>query len=146
VDIVLGKFGAALAVWGVMMGLSFIYVALLIVLGPPDLGRVLTGFVGIAFLGSFYAGLGLLASSLTRSQVVGFLLGFLFCFAFFLVGKAGQFVPGAPGILMAFLGVDQHMESFMKGVIDSRDILYFLSGIVLSLAGTLVSFNSRRWR
>lgn len=146
VDIVLGKYGAALAVWGTMVGLSGVYVGMLWVLGDPDLGRLLVGFLGTALLGAFYAALGLLASSLTRSQVVGFLLGFLFCFAFFLIGKAGQFMPGVPGLLTAFLGVDQHLEAFQRGVLDSRDVLYFLSGIVMALAGTLVSYNSRRWR
>jgi ABC-2 type transport system permease protein len=146
VDIVLGKYAAALAVWIVMLGLSLVYPVLLLFLGPPDVGQVLAGYLGTLLLGVFFSALGLLASALTRSQVVAFLLGFLFCFAFYLVGKTAQFVPGAPGVLLAFLGVDRHLDGFLKGVVDSRDILYFLSGTALALAGTLAGYNSRRWR
>lgn len=145
-EIVLGKFGAALAVWGVLLGLSSVYLALLIVLGPPDLGQAAAGFLGALLLGVFYGALGLFASSLTRSQVVGFLLGFLLCFAFFLVGQSAEYLPGLTGQLLSYLGVDRHYQSFLKGIVDSRDVLYFLSGTVMALAGTLASFNSRRWR
>jgi ABC-2 type transport system permease protein len=145
-EIVLGKYGAVLSIWLAMMGLSLAYLGLLIALGPPDLGQMASGFMGAILLGTFYGALGLLASSLTRSQVVGFLLGFLFCFTFFIVGPAADYMPGWPGQLLAFLGVGRHYEGFLKGVVDTRDILYFLSGTVLALTGTLASFNSRRWR
>lgn len=145
-EIVLGKFGAALAVWGVLMGLSLVYVALLAVLGPPDFGQLAAGLTGAFLLGVFYAALGLFASSLTRSQVVGFLLGFLLCFGFFLAGTSAEYLPGVIGQLLSYLGVDRHYNAFVKGIVDTRDILYFLSGTVLALAGTLASFNSRRWR
>lgn len=146
IDIVLGKYLAALAAWGVMMGLSLGYGALLIVLGPPDYGQMIAGYLGALLLGAFFSALGLLASSITRSQVVAFLVGFLFCFFFFLIGKSSQFVPGAAGLLLAFLGVDGHLDAFAKGLVDSRDVLYFLSGTVLALAATWVGFGSRRWR
>ncbi|MBK6879602.1 MAG: ABC transporter permease subunit [Elusimicrobia bacterium] len=145
-EIVLGKFGAALAIWGVLLGLSLVYLALLIVLGPPDLGQAAGGFLGALLLGIFYSALGLFASSLSRSQVVGFLLGFLLCFVFFLVGQSAEYLPGLTGRLLSYFGVDRHYQPFLKGIVDTRDVLYFLSGTVLALAGTLASFNSRRWR
>jgi ABC-2 type transport system permease protein len=145
-EIVLGKYGAVISVWMAMMGLSLVYLILLIFLGPPDLGQMAGGFVGAFLLGAFYGALGLFASSLTRSQVVAFLLGFLFCFAFFIVGQAAEYMPGISGQILAFLGVGQHFERFLKGVVDSRDVLYFVTGTALALAGTLASFNSRRWR
>lgn len=145
-EIVLGKFGAALAVWLTMMGLSLTYLVLLIILGPPDLGQTLAGLLGALLLGTFYSALGLLASSFTRSQVVAFMFGFLFCFAFLLIGRSAEFLPGLPGRLLAFLSVETHFAGFLKGLVDLRDVLYFLSGTLLALAGTLVGFNSRRWR
>jgi ABC-2 type transport system permease protein len=146
VEIVLGKFASALAVWGGMLVVSLFYPLLLVFLGSPDVGALAAAYVGAALLGGLFVSAGLFASSLTRSQVVGFLVGFLFCFAFFLVGKAAQYTPGWPGAIMTFLGVDAHLTSFFRGVVDSRDVLYFLSGTALFLAGTLASFNSRRWR
>jgi ABC-2 type transport system permease protein len=145
-EIVLGKYGAVLSVWLAMVGLSMVYLVLLIFLGPPDLGQMAGGFVGAVLLGAFYGALGLFASSLTRSQVVAFLLGFLLCFTFFLLGQAANYVPGLSGQLLSFLGVESHFAGFLKGVVDSRDILYFVSGTALALTGTLASFNSRRWR
>jgi ABC-2 type transport system permease protein len=145
-EIVLGKFGAVLTFWIGILGLSLVYVVLLLLLGAPDLGQLAGGFLGALLLGSFYGALGLLASSLTRSQVVGFLVGFLFCFFFFLVGRTAEYVPGVPGQLLAFLGVDRHFGGFLQGIVDTRAVLYFVSGTVLALAGTLASFNSRRWR
>lgn len=145
-DIVFGKYGAALAFWGLMLGLSLFYAALLFALGLPDAGQMAAGYVGAFLLGGLYAAAGLFASSLTRSQVTGFLLGFLFCFILFLLGKTAQFLPGALGAGLTFLGVDAHYESFLRGVVDTRDLIYFLSGQTLFLAGTLASFNTRRWR
>jgi ABC-2 type transport system permease protein len=145
-EIVLGKYAAALGVWALMLALSLAHVAMLMILGRPDLGQTAAGFVGAFLLGALYSAAGLFASSLTRSQVVGFLLGFLFCFAIFLSGKVTQYMPGPVAAFLTFLGVDVHFESFLRGVIDSRDVVYFLTGSALFLAGTLASFNSRRWR
>lgn len=145
-EIVMGKFLAAAGAWAAMLVLSLFYPAVLVLLGRPDVGGLMAAYVGAFLLGSFYAAAGLFASSLTRSQVVGFLMGFLFCFFFFLVGKGAQFTPGLAGALLTFLGVDAHVEAFWRGVVDSRDVLYFLSGTALFLSAALASFNSRRWR
>lgn len=145
-EIVLGKFASALAVWAGVLALSLLYPALLLALGSPDLGGLAAAYLGALLLGAFYASAGLFASSLTRSQVVGFLAGFLICFAFFILGKAAQFTPGWAGAFITFLGADAHVESFWRGVVDTRDLVYFLSGTTVFLAAALASFNSRRWR
>jgi ABC-2 type transport system permease protein len=146
VEIVLGKYAAALVLWALALGLAGFHVVLLAAMGRPDLGQAVAGYLGAFLLGALYTAAGLFASSLTRSQVVGFLFGFLFSFGLFLVAQTGQFVPGIPGRLIAFISVNDHYESFLKGLVDTRDVLYFLSGIALFLAGTLAAFNSRRWR
>jgi len=133
-DIVLGKFGTFLAVWLLMVGLTLVHVVLLVFVGPPDLGQVAASLMGLTLLGAFYGSMGLLASVLTRSQVVAFLLGFLFCFAFFLVGESAEFVPGFLGQLLSFLGASNHFDGFLKGVVDTRDVLYYVSGTTLILS------------
>ncbi len=143
-EIVLGKYKAAIVFWGLMLLASVFYMAALMLLGSPDTGQIMAGYLGALLLGGFYSAIGLFASSLTKSQVIAFLLGFVFCFVFFLFGKAAHFIPGTWGALLAFLGIDSHFHPFLKGVVDSRDILYFISGQILFLAGTLYSFNSRR--
>jgi ABC-2 type transport system permease protein len=144
-EIVLGKYGAVIVIWLAALGLSLFYPLVLLILGRPDFGQVAAGYLGAFQLGALYAAAGLFASSLTRSQVIGVLLGFIFCFALFLFGKVTQFQAG-PALVISYLGVDSHYASFLRGVVDTRDLVYFLSGILLFLAGTLASFNSRRWR
>lgn len=146
VEIVVGKFLAVWALWGAALVLSFFYPILLYIFGRPDTGQILASYLGAFLLGGFYASAGLFASSLTRSQVVGFIVGFLFCFAFFLFGQVTQYLSGPVAEILNFLGAINHMDAFLRGVVDSRDVLYFISGIVLFLAATLASFNSRRWR
>jgi len=145
-EIVLGKFLAVLGLWGLVVGLSGVYALMLLALGRPDVGQLAASFLGLFLLGGFYAAAGLFASSLTRSQVVGFLFGFVFCFAFFLFGKITQYLPGPVAAVLTYMGVDAHFDGFLRGVVDTRDLVYFLSGQALFLAATLASFNSRRWR
>ncbi|MGQ0644669.1 MAG: ABC transporter permease subunit [Elusimicrobiota bacterium] len=145
-EVVLGKYLAVWGLWAGMLAVAGFYAAVLFALGRPDPGQMAAGFLGALLLGGLYSAAGLFASSLTRSQVVGFILGFLFCFAVFLAGKMAQFVSGPAAQFLSFLGVDAHFEAFLRGVVDTRDVVYFLSGMLLFLAGTLASFNSRRWR
>jgi ABC-2 type transport system permease protein len=145
-DIVLAKFFSVLLMWGCVLALSFFYIIVLFVIGKPDVGQILASYIGLLLLGGLYGAAGLFASSLTRSQVVAFVLGFIFCFAFFACGKSAQLVGGTLGAALVFFGVDLHYGGFLLGVIDTRDVIYFLSGQILFLAATLISFNSRRWR
>jgi ABC-type transport system involved in multi-copper enzyme maturation permease subunit len=140
-EIAAGKYAAALSFWASMLGLSLFYAGLLCLAGRPDLGQAAAGLLGTFLLGALYCSIGLFASALSRSQVVGFLLGFLFCFALFLSGKAAQYVGGPLGSALTFLGVDAHYEPFLRGVVDSRDVVYFLSGAALFWAGTLAAFH-----
>lgn len=140
-EIVGGKYMAALSFWAAMLGLSLFYAGLLFLAGRPDAGQAAAGLLGTFLLGALFSSIGLFASALSRSQVVGFLLGFLFCFSLFLCGKAAQYLPGDTGAALTFLGVDAHYESFLRGVVDSRDLVYFLSGIALFWAGTLAAFH-----
>jgi ABC-2 type transport system permease protein len=144
-EIVLGKHLSACAFWVLMLGLSALYGAALFVLGRPDAGQLAASFLGALLLGMFYAAAGLFASTLTRSQVVAFLLGFLFCFGFFLAGKAAHFLPGGWGTWLTWFGIDAHYENFLKGVVDTRDVLYLLSGQALFLAAALAAFHRRRF-
>ncbi len=143
-DIVGGKFAAALAVWSVGVLLSLYYLMLLVVIGPPDVGQMAAGYGGLFLLGGFFASLGLLGSSFTRSPVVAFLWGFLLCFSFYLLGPASTYVPGLTGQILSFLSVDRHFENFLKGVVDSRDVLFFVSGTGIALGATWVRL--RAWR
>lgn len=145
-EIVLGKYLAILALLGIALGLTGGYPLALAFLGNVDQGHVLGVYLGIGLLGAAFSAMGLFASSLTKNQMVAFIIGFAFCFFFFLVGKMGQWLPPGIGALVDLLGIDRHLEAFVKGVIDTRDLLYFASLMTVFLSAAVAVVSSRRWR
>ena len=104
-------------------------------IGPLDWGVVFTAYAGALLLGSSYIALGLFMSALTNNQIVAFILTVIIAFGFFIIGE--PFVtfslPGGLASLLEFLGLGAHYGSIMRGVIDSRDIVYYISFIGLFL-------------
>ncbi len=144
-EIILGKFSAALTLLVAALVPTLLYVLTLIVLGSPDLGPVVTGYLGLLLMGSVYIGIGLFASSLTENQIVAFILSFLIVLALFLMDKVLMYVPEGIASTVEFLGIDYHFGNIARGVIDSRDVIYFLSLLGFSLYGATVSLGRRKW-
>ncbi|MBI5623021.1 MAG: ABC transporter permease subunit [Elusimicrobia bacterium] len=147
-DIALGKFLGFCGVHLVTVaGLAF-YPVLLRLLAAPgaglDWGEASGILLGLLLMGLMYGAIGLFASSLSRSQVVSFVIAFLFCFIFFMAGNLARFAPGAASTLMEFVGVDSHLDTLAKGVLDTRDLLYFASITFAFLYLTVVRLQSRR--
>jgi ABC-2 type transport system permease protein len=145
-QVVVGKFLASLVFLAVMIGLTGIYAVSVSFIGPLDKGATLGGYFGLFMLGATYGAIGLMASSLTRNQIVAFIIGFLICFALFMVGKLTQVMPESLQPILAFLGSDAHFEQMSRGVIDSRDLLYYLSIMAVCLVVATVSLESRKWK
>ncbi|MDE2293044.1 MAG: ABC-2 transporter permease, partial [Elusimicrobia bacterium] len=126
-DVLAAKYLSAMAVVTLVLAGTTVYWAVLRFFGRPDPGAAFGLYVGLWLTAAVLAAAGTWASTLTRSQVTAFILAFLAGFAFFMVGKVHLFLPPALGSLADFLGFDSHLESISRGVIDSRDILYYLS-------------------
>jgi ABC-2 type transport system permease protein len=105
-------------------------------LGQLDWGPVVGGYLGAAMLASAFCAVGLFASSLTRNQIIAYIIAVAICFALTLVDKMLFFLPQSLLSLLEYLGADFHFKNISKGVIDSRDILYFLSVTFLGLYGS----------
>lgn len=135
-EVVLGKFLASVAFIAAMLLPTLAYPVTVSFLGDLDWGPVVGGYVGALFLGASFAGVGLFVSSLTRNQIVAFIIGVAICFALVLIDKVLFFVPASLAGLLQSLGAGYHFENIAKGILDSRDILYFLSLIFLSLYAT----------
>lgn len=135
-EVVLGKFLASVAFIAAMLLPTVAYPATIAFLGDLDWGPVAGGYLGALFLGASFAAVGLFASSLTRNQIVAFIVGMAICFALVLIDKVLLFVPASLAGVLQVLGAGYHFENIAKGVLDSRDILYFLSLIFLSLYAT----------
>ena len=145
-EVVLGKFLAALAFLTVMVGLTGIFAVSITFIGPLDKGAAFSAYLGMFLQAAAYTSIGLMASSFTRNQIVAFIVGFALCFALFLFGKVNQLMPHALQPLLQFLGTDDHFEQIGRGVLDSRDILYYLSIMAVSLVVATVSLESRKWK
>jgi ABC-2 type transport system permease protein len=124
--IVWGKFlGAWLQLLTVLV-FTLVFVILLSLYGTGmDFGAVCTGYLGLLFAGAAFVAIGIFASSLTQNQVLAFISALAICGVFYLVGRIGDVLPGKFFALVEYLGFDFHLQNFLKGVLDTRDLLYF---------------------
>jgi ABC-2 type transport system permease protein len=144
-EIVLGKFLAAWVLVALTLLPTVLYVIVLASLGPLDVGPVLSGYIGLLLMAAVYIGVGLLASSLTENQIVAFIISFLIVLALFLLNKVLIYVPEGLASTFEFLGIDYHFSNIARGVIDSRNLIYFGSLIGFSLLLATLSLERRKW-
>jgi ABC-2 type transport system permease protein len=145
-EVVIGKFLAAMGLLTVVLGLTLVYAITLNAIGPVDKGPTYGGYLGLLLMGGAYVSIGLMASSLTRNQIVSFIIAFAISFALYLFGRISQIVPPSLQSIVAFLSIDSHFEAISRGVIDSRDFLYYLSIMAVCLIVSTVSLESRKWK
>lgn len=147
-QIVIAKFLGALAFLAVALLLTLSLPITLANLGNLDWGPVAGGYIGAIFLGGAYLALGLFISSLTRNQIIAFVLSLAACFVAFILG-ANFALDNAPQFavpVMKFLGLGSHFSNISRGVIDSKDIIYYLSFIFLFLWLNSHIIKARGWK
>jgi ABC-2 type transport system permease protein len=150
-DIILGKFFAAFALVFLALIPTLIYYFSISSLGNPvgniDTPGVIGSYIGLLLLGGVFCSVGIFASSLTPNQIVAFIVAAFFCFIFFtgFQSIAGLEFWAGQALFIRQLGILEHYESLSKGLIDSRDVLYFLSVMFLMLSGTKLILGSRQW-
>jgi len=142
-EAVLGKFLAATAFVAGMLIPTLAYPVVVSFLGDLDWGPVIGGYLGAILLGASFSAVGLFASSLTRNQIVAFIMGVAICFALVLIDNLLFFLPSPILGVLGYLGAESHFENIAKGILDSRDILYFLSLIFLSLYATDLAIEEK---
>jgi ABC-2 type transport system permease protein len=142
-DVVLGKFLAAVVFVATMLIPTLAYPITVSFLGQLDWGPVVAGYTGAVLLGAAFSAIGLFASSLTRNQIIAFIIGMAICFGLTLIDKMLFFLPQSLLSFFEYLGADFHFENVSKGVIDSRDILYFLSVSFVGLYGAYLALQEK---
>jgi ABC-2 type transport system permease protein len=142
-DVIIGKFMAALSFVAAMLAPTLAYPICISFLGKLDWGPVAGGYIGAIFLGASYTAVGLLASSLTRNQIIAFIIGTAICISLTLIDKMLFFLPRTLLAFFEYLGADSHFQNISKGIIDSRDLLYFLSIIFISLYGAHLAMQNK---
>jgi ABC-2 type transport system permease protein len=135
-DVVLGKFMASVAFIAAMLVPTLAYPLTVGFLGQLDWGPVVGGYIGAVLLGAAFSAISLLASSMTRNQIIAFITGMAICFSLVMIDKMLFFLPRFSLVFFQYLGADHHFQNISKGIIDSRDILYFLSISFIGLYGT----------
>jgi len=142
-DAVVGKFLAATVFVSIMLAPTLIYLITIVIVGSPDPGPIAGGYLGAVFLAGAYSSVGILTSSLGRNQIVAFIGGLFACFFLWLIDKITIFLPAKLGFL-EYLGTDYHFRNISRGIIDSRDLVYFLSIIAISVLLTAKILEERR--
>ena len=146
-DFVAGKFLAALSLVLIGLLITLVHFFTLIQVGTNiDYGAVLTGYLGLALAGAVYSSVGTFASSVTDNQVVAFIIGIFIVIIFFLMDKMLMFVPVSLTGIIQYLSVDYHLSNISRGVIDSRNLIYFASVVSFFLFMTVRVLEIRKWR
>jgi len=146
-EFVIGKYLASLAL--IIIGLLFtgVHFITLVSFGTNiDYGALFTGYLGLFFAGAVYASIGTFASSLFDNQVVAFIIGVFIVLMFFLFDKLLIFVPSFMASTIQYLSVDYHISNMSRGVIDTRNVIYFVSVVGTFLFATVQVLSSRKWK
>jgi len=145
-EVVLGKYIASLGAFLVMTLLTAYMPILLLRVGKPDVGPMLSGYLGLILLGSALLAIGLFASSLTQNQIVAAVVGVGITLLMWLVSGLSEMVGGGVKAVVEYLPLFAHYNDMLRGVIDTKDILYYVSVVALFLFLSTRVLESRRWK
>ncbi len=145
-EIVFGKFLACMIVVTLMILLSSYSIGFLFFISEPDIGPVLTGYLGILLMAGCYVSVGVFASSLTENQIVAAVITFGFSLFMWVIGWGVQTADSTTGQVLEYLSIIEHLDRFLKGIIETSDIAYYLSFIIFGLFLCHRTLDSNRWR
>jgi len=145
-EIVLGKFLGAAGFVTVMVALTLIYGAILAAYGNPEVGIMASGYLGLWLLALSFVAIGLFASSLTENQIIAAVTGLVLMMLFFVVGWAADTAGEPLGAILRYLSITDHSSDLIRGVVDTKTLVYFASMIVGWMFLTQRSVESIRWR
>jgi ABC-2 type transport system permease protein len=144
--VLLGKYLAALAMYGVMLAVTLVYPGLVLYFARVEWGVLATGYLGLLLMGATFLAVGLFASSLTENQIVASVITFGVLLIFWVIGWSSDYAGGMWGRILSHISLLEHFDSFAKGVLDTKDILYYLNFTIVALFLTLRSLEARRWK
>jgi len=145
-QIILGKFLGAMALYASMLFVTLLYVAVLFVYGNPEWKPIATAYLGLLLLGGCFISVGMLISSFTRNQIVAGMLTFGIFLLLWVIDWIGSFLGPSGEKVVNYLSITRHFEDFAKGVIDTAHLVYYVSFITFGLFLTAKSVDSERWR
>jgi len=144
-EVIIGKYLAALGLLAVLLVCTLAYPISVSTLGHLDWGPVFAGYFALLLQGGAMLAIGVLTSSWTDNQLIAFFTSGILCFAFWIVSRFLPFVPQNIASIVEWISFDYHFQDLVRGVFDSRHVIYFLTVIAFSLALAFRSLESRRW-
>ncbi len=145
--IVLGKLLGSIGFLVVALGLTLVFPLLVIIVGDPDVGAIIGGYIGLLLIGITFLALGLMTSTLTENQIVAFILGLLLCVFFWTATDALiKLAFERPPTALLLLTFKNQFNAFAKGVVDMRNVIYFGSVTAVAVIASTYSLKSRNWK
>ncbi len=145
-EVVLGKFLAAFLFYAAMTAVTGLYVVVLVAFGQPDLGTLAASFLGVLLLGAAMLALGVFTSALTKNQVIAAVLGVVGSVSLWLIDLLSNLLTGTARQVLSYLTPSGHYYNFVDGLIDTRDLVYYLSFTLLFLFWASQVIDARRWQ
>jgi ABC-2 type transport system permease protein len=144
--VLLGKYLAALAMYGVMLLFTLVYPGVVLYFARVEWGVLGAGYLGLLLMGATFLAVGIFASSLTENQIVASIITFGILLIFWVIGWSADYAGGPWGRVLSHISLLEHFDSFAKGVLDTKDILYYVNFTIVALFLTLRSLEARRWK
>ncbi len=144
--IIIGKYLAALIIYAAILLLTATSAVFVFIYGNPEPAPLLTAYLGLFLLGAVFIAIGLFASALTENQVIAAAISFSSILLIWVISWIGESGPGAWRGILTYLSFFSHFRNMVSGVIDTQDVVYYLTFIFLGLYMTRSIFEFRKWR
>ena len=144
--VLIGKYLAALALYAIMLALTLLYPGIVFYFARVEWGPLLTGYLGLLLMGATFLAVGIFASSLTENQIVAAVTTFGTLLILWVVGWSAEYVGGPWGRVLSHLSILEHFDTFARGVLDTKDVIYYVDVTIVALFLTLRSLEARRWK
>ena len=144
-EIIVGKFLAAWTLYFFTLLPTLCYTISVGLLGSLDIGSVLGGYLGLLLVGGVFIAISVFGSSVTENQVVAFIVSLFIVFVLFMLDKVLFYLPSAVANVLEYVSIDYHFSNIARGVIDSRDLIYYASAVGFSLYLATAVLQKRRW-
>ncbi len=144
--VLVGKYLAAFALYALMLVLTLLYPAIILYFARLEWGPLATGYLGLVLLGGTFLAVGVLASSLTENQIIASISTFGILLVFWIIGWASESAGATWSRVLQGLSILEHFDSFSRGILDAKDVVYYLNFIAVALFLTLRSLEARRWK
>ena len=145
-QIVLGKFFSVLLLLMLMLSVTFIYPIVLMIFGNPDIKQILAGYLGVFLFCAAFLSFGLFISALTENQITAGAITFGLFLFFWIISWISASPDSFIGKVVAYISIIDHLANFIRGLIDTKDVIYYVSFIFFGLFLTHQAIESQRWR